>query len=300
MHRLCLALLLVLSACEQPAPQHFNGYVEAEALQLAPGRSGRLDLLPYARGSQVDAGSVLFAVDAAVEQAAVAEARARVDDLRKGKRSAEIDVLRAQLSQARAQAALADAQLRRQRELYARQAISGDQLDQARTAAARDSARVRELEASIASAGLAGREDALLAAEARVRQAEASLAEKSVAAPQAGRIEDIYYRVGEWVAAGSPVVSLLPPENRRLRFFVPEPVLGQLRPGQRVRVHCDGCDAAIEARLSFIASQAEYTPPVIYSRQQRAQLVYRVEASPDPTDALRLHPGQPVDVELVP
>ncbi|MFP5306868.1 MAG: HlyD family secretion protein [Gammaproteobacteria bacterium] len=293
-------LSLSLSACEGEAPHRFQGYVEGEALQLAPGRSGRLDALSVQRGDEVAAGQALFAVDAALEQAALHEAQARLEDLRKGKRSEEIDVLRAQLIQARAQAALSATQLKRQQALYAREAISGEQLDEARTAARRDEARVRELEASIASAELAGREDAIHAAEAQVRQAQASLAEKSVSAPAAGRIEDIYFRPGEWVPAGSPVLALLPPERRVLRFFVPEPVVGTLRIGQGLQVHCDGCGEPIAARLSFIASSAEFTPPVIFSREQRAQLVYRAEARPAAEDATRLHPGQPVDVELLP
>lgn len=316
MHRfwLVLALLAPLSACTDAVPHRFQGYVEGEALRLAPGRAGRLDLLAVQRGSGVDEGAGLFAVDAAAEHAALDEARSRLasaraqlDDLRKGRRPEEVDVLRAQLAQARAQHELSAAQLGRQRELHARDAVSRDQLDQAAATAERDAARVRELQASIASAELAGREDALRAAEeqvraaeAVVRQAESNLADKAIAAPAGGSIEDVYYRVGEWVPAGSPVLALLPPANRLLRFFVPETALGALRVGQRVRVHCDGCEAPIDAVLSFIAASAEYTPPVIYSREQRAQLVFRVEARPAAADAARLHPGQPVDIELLP
>ncbi len=304
----------LLCACGDAPVARFHGYVEGEALQLAPGRGGRLDMLAVERGDGVAAGAPLFAVDAAPEQAAVAEAQARLaatrarrDDLAKGKRDEEVEVLRAQLAQAQAQHALSARQLGRQQSLFARAAVSRDQLDAARAAADRDAARVRELEAAVASAGLAARADALRAAEdeilairAVLRQAQAGLADKSVAAPRAGRVEELYFRVGEWVPAGRPVLALLPPENRRLRFFVPETALGGLRLGQPVRVHCDGCGAPVAATLSFIADSAEYTPPVIYSRTQRAQLVYRVEARPALEDARRLRPGQPVDVELLP
>lgn len=315
MHRFCLALavLTLLSACNEAAPHRFQGYVEGETLRLAPGRPGRLDALQVQRGSTVDEGAALFAVDAGAERAVLDEARSRLasaraqlDDLRKGKRPEELDVLRAQLAQARAQRELSAAQIKRQRELYARDAVSLDQLDQAETTATRDAARVRELQASIASAELAGREDALRAAEdqvraaeAVVRQAQSNLDDKAVAAPAGGSIEDVYYRAGEWVTAGSPVLALLPPGNRRLRFFVPETAVGALRIGQPLKVHCDGCGKPIDATLSFIAATAEYTPPVIYSREQRAQLVFRVEAQPAAADASRLHPGQPVDVELL-
>ena len=308
-----LMLIPLLSACNEAAPHRFQGYVEGETLRLAPGRPGRLDALQVQRGSTVDEGAALFAVDAAAERAVLDEARSRLasaraqlEDLRKGKRPEEVDVVRAQLAQARAQRELSAAQVQRQRELYARDAVSRDQLDQAATTAARDAARVRELEASIASAELAGREDALSAAEdqvraaeAVVRQAQSNLDDKAVAAPAGGSVEDVYYRVGEWVPAGSPVLALLPPANRLLRFFVPETTVGALRMGQPVKVHCDGCGEPIDASLSFIAATAEYTPPVIYSREQRAQLMFRVEARPAAADAARLHPGQPVDIELL-
>ena len=106
------------------------------------------------------------------------------------------------------------------------------------------------------------------------------------------------YVQGEWVNAGSPVVAILPPANVKVRFFVPEPQVGALRSGQRVDVACDGCGAPIAASISFISPQAEFTPPVIYSRESRAKLVFMVEARPAAADATRLHPGQPVDVRF--
>jgi HlyD family secretion protein len=115
-------------------------------------------------------------------------------------------------------------------------------------------------------------------------------------APAAGRVADTYYRPGEWVSAGSPVVSLLPDGATKARFFVPEAEVGALAPGQGVTIHCDGCGTAIAARITRIATQAEYTPPVIYSNAQRAKLVFMVEARPNVADARRLKPGQPLDV----
>lgn len=314
MRSLCAVLLLLLVACDGEPALRYTGYVEGETLRLAPGRSGRLDLVAVERGATVKAGDALFAVDAQLEQATLAEAqarlaaaRARLDDLRKGRRQIEMDVTRAQLAQAQAQRELSDAQLKRQQALYARDAVSREQVDQARSAAARDRARVRELEATLASAELSARDDALRAAadevragEAVVQQAQTNLAEKAVKAAVAGSIEDVYYRVGEWIPAGAPVLALLPPQNRKLRFFVPQTALGSLRLGQKVQAQCDGCAGPIAATISFIAASAEYTPPVIYSREQRAQLVYRVEAQAATADAAQLHPGQPVDVELSP
>ncbi|MGH6920001.1 MAG: HlyD family secretion protein, partial [Geminicoccaceae bacterium] len=131
---------------------------------------------------------------------------------------------------------------------------------------------------------------------AQLAQAEWRLDELAQAAPQAGLVVDTLYRPGEWVAAGAPVVSLLPPENVKVRFFVPEPRLGAIAVGDEVEVRCDACPPDLAAEISFIAPEAEYTPPVIYSREMRAKLVYLVEAKPRQPDALR--PGQPVDVIL--
>jgi HlyD family secretion protein len=109
---------------------------------------------------------------------------------------------------------------------------------------------------------------------------------------------DTLYVQGEWVNAGAPVVSVLPPANLKVKFYVPEPRVGSVKVGQRIQVSCDGCGNAIGATVSFVAPQAEFTPPVIYSRESRAKLVFLVEARPAPEDAARLHPGQPVDVTL--
>jgi HlyD family secretion protein len=106
------------------------------------------------------------------------------------------------------------------------------------------------------------------------------------------------FRVGEWVAAGDPVVRMLPPENIKVRFFVPQPVLGSLTIGGKVSLHCDGCAADLPATITFVSPQAEYTPPVIYSNETRSKLIFMIEAHPSPADALKLHPGQPIAVRL--
>ena len=117
-------------------------------------------------------------------------------------------------------------------------------------------------------------------------------------APVAGLVQDTHYVLGEWVTANAPVVSLLPPQNIKVRFFVRETELGAVKVGQKLAVTCDGCAAPLAAEVSFISPQAEFTPPVIYSRQERAKLVYLVEARPAPEDATKLHPGQPVEVKF--
>ena len=114
----------------------------------------------------------------------------------------------------------------------------------------------------------------------------------------AGTVTDTLFVNGEWVPAGAPVVAMLPPANVKVRFFIPESRLGAVKLGQKVSLTCDGCPAPVSAAITFIAPQAEYTPPVIYSKDSRAKLVFLAEARPQPADAAKLHPGQPVDVAL--
>lgn len=135
---------------------------------------------------------------------------------------------------------------------------------------------------------------ALREARARLSAAETRLARREVASPVAGTVQEVYYRVGEMVPAGRPVLALLPPGNLKVRFFVGEPELARIKIGDVVTVRCDGCASPISAHVSFIASSAEYTPPVIYSQQERQKLVYLVEAQPDQPQALRV--GQPITV----
>jgi HlyD family secretion protein len=137
---------------------------------------------------------------------------------------------------------------------------------------------------------------ALRVAEARVKTSETRLARRIGFAPVAGTIQQIYFREGEMVPAQRPVLSIMPPGNMKLRFFVPEPDLPKLAIGDEVRVGCDNCAADLTAKIYFIATMAEYTPPVIYSLEERNKLVYLIQARPSRPDALRV--GQPISVFL--
>ena len=117
-----------------------------------------------------------------------------------------------------------------------------------------------------------------------------------MASPVTGAVQQVYYRPGEMVPAGRPVVAILPPGNLKVRFFVPEAVLPRIAYGDSINVTCDGCDAGLVAKISFISRTAEFTPPVIYSQEERSKLVFLVEALPDQPEKLRL--GQPIDVTL--
>jgi HlyD family secretion protein len=141
-------------------------------------------------------------------------------------------------------------------------------------------------------------QSALRTAEARLNSARTRLERRRVASPVAGTVQEVYFRVGEMVQSGRPIVSLLPPDNTRVRFFVPQAALPKVHIGDRIVVHCDGCANGLGARVSFRSAQAEFTPPVIYSQEERARLVFRVEAIPEHPEEMRV--GQPVSVTLQP
>ncbi|HEY8711049.1 MAG TPA: HlyD family efflux transporter periplasmic adaptor subunit [Burkholderiaceae bacterium] len=303
----------LLGACTQPTDPGWSGYVEGDYVYVAAPLAGRLTTLAVQRGGDVLRGAPLFALDADVERAAreqaaaqVAVAQAQVANADKGKRRDELEVTQAQLAQAQAQAGLAASALARQQQLIAQGFISAANLDDARSAARQTREHVAELAAALRVAKLPARSDERKAAVANAQAAEQALAQaawreqqKTQAAPAEAHVADTFFRVGEWVGAGQPVVALLPPGGTKARFFVPESELGTIKTGEPVTIRCDGCGAPIRARIDFIATDAEYTPPVIYSNTQRARLVFMVEAHPDPRDGLRLKPGQPVDMRRV-
>jgi HlyD family secretion protein len=137
-------------------------------------------------------------------------------------------------------------------------------------------------------------EATLRTTQARLVSSQTRLDRRKVASPVTGSVEQIYFRVGELVPAGKPVVALLPPDNLKVRFFVDEPTLPHIKLGDAVKVTCDGCAADLTATVSFISRSSEFTPPVIYSTEERAKLVFMVEARPQQPDRLRV--GQPVSV----
>jgi HlyD family secretion protein len=140
-------------------------------------------------------------------------------------------------------------------------------------------------------------EAAMRTAEARLNSAQTRLARRSVKSPVSGTVQQVYFRPGEQVPASRPVLALLPPGNVKVRFFVPETMLSKVAYGDAVTVRCDGCAGDLGARVSFIARSAEFTPPVIYSQEERAKLVFLVEALPERPENLRV--GQPVSVVLM-
>ena len=307
-----LLVVTLLTACGDTEPVFFPGYVEAEYVRLAAPISGTLAKLHLNRGDKTAASAPAFVLEQESERAGRLEAASRVaraqdqlSNLRQGKRPDELAAIRAQLAQGQAALDLSSAELARSNRLVAQQFLSPASLDQARAAVARDQARVNELNAQLRQALQGAREPEISAAEQEVKAAQAQLEQagwrvdqKTQRTPVAGDVVDVLYREGEWVPAGAPVLTLLPPANIKARFFLPQKQLGSITVGQDVRLQCDGCGAPIAAKISFIAREAEYTSPLIYSKENRASLVFMVEARPGPQDAPRLHPGQPLEVQL--
>jgi len=307
-----LSALVWLGMVSSPVPPGFQGYVEGEFVLVAPAVGGTLQTLSVRRGMQATKGDPLFAIDQTAEAAArdqaaaaVRQAQDQLENLTKGKRSPEIDAIAAQKVQAEAQLRLAEQQLRRQRGLIGSTAFRQEPLDQAIASRDGQKAQVDQLTAQLAMARMAlGREDEIRAAQAQISANKAVLAQtqwrldqKTVSAPVSGLVADTYFDPGETVNAGQPVVSLLPPENTKVRFFVPEAMLADIPVGAPVIIRCDGCPKEIAATVRFVSPQAEFTPPVLYNRENRKRLVFLAEAYPaEPT--LLLRPGQPVDVVL--
>ncbi len=309
----CLLLgpvLLWLAACsERPAPA-WSGYAEGDYVYIAAPLAGRLEAMAVQAGQKVAKGALLFALDAEAERGAsdeaaarLASARAQASNLDKGRRSDEIAVTQAQLAQAQASAAFMQSELARQQQLVAQGFISRSRLDDASSAVAQAQARVAELTAALRVARLPARVDERAATQASATAASEALrqnqwreAQKQQTAPADAVVSEVFFRPGEFVPAGQAVLALLPAQNVKARFFVPEAQLAQVTAGQAVLLSCDGCPAPISAHVTRIATQVEYTPPVIYSNAQRAKLVYLVEASPDSSQGTLLHPGQPLDV----
>jgi HlyD family secretion protein len=309
---LSMTIAVALAACSQPPPEGYAGYAEGDYVRLSAPVAGTLTRLHLQRGDRVDAAAPAFVLEQDSERAAREEAGSRLRaaqqqllNLQQGKRPDELAAARAQLARAQAALALSNAELARTTKLVAEQFNSPATLDQARSKVAADQARVNELAAQLRVANLGARAPEIAAAaqevkaaQAQLEQAEWRVAQKTQRVPTAADVVDVLYREGEYVPLGGPVLTLLPPGNLKARFFVPQAVVGTLSVGQAVSLRCDGCGAPIAARLSFVAREAEFTSPLIYSRENRAALVFMVEARPEPADARRLHPGQPLQVLL--
>ncbi len=252
----------LFAGCSSKNSGAAQGYIEGEYVYVAAPLGGALANLAVARGDTVKAGQLLFELEHGSEAAALEQAEKN-------------------LVAAKTTLGLAEANFQRRKELRESPSaiVSAEELERARA----------DRDASAAQAA---------SQQAAFDKAKWSLDQKQQFAPADAIVHDTLYRQGEFVAAGNPVISLLPPANLKVRFFVPQEKLAQLKAGGIVSVQCDGAAKPFSAKVNYIATQAEYTPPVIYSRETRANLVFMIEAKFSPADAAELRPGQPVDVKF--
>lgn len=329
-----LLLPMLLTACG--SDDYYSGYVEGEYIYVASRLSGHLTELWVKRGEEVKAGTALFQLDNENETYLMQEAaenlkaaEAQLENIKKGKREVEIKALQATLEQAKLLKELAENRFNRNNKLVKTGAVSKDQFDESESVYERSKSDVIEKEAELALGLLGGREDEISAAEANVKAkreafdlASWNVDQKKLEANVSGFVQDTLYRPGEWVPAGRPVVSLLPPENIKVIFFVPEKALAKMQAGKELMLVCDACEKKIPAKISYVSSEAEFTPPIIFSRESRGKLVYRIEArlnnpvnghtgnqqnqTQNQTKESRsngnqmpiLHPGQPVEIHF--
>lgn len=305
-----LVSLLALSACSEKPANTFSGYVEAQAAVIAAPQSGWLTAVAVDRGDVVRPDQALFTLDATqaghmlqgAEQRAAAAA-ATAQDLSKGAREADIAPLLEQRRQALAQAELARSNEARYAQLEPRGFVSAAQMDSLRAATKSAQAAVAGIDKQIADLRQSARADQQRAAEAQAGAASADAAQaawsvddRNVRARLEGRVEERLHEPGEFVAQGSPVLTVLPKGRQFVRFYVPQAELSKFAVGKVVRVTCDGCAKGLTAKVRYISPQAEFTPPVIYSVKERQKLIFLIEATPSTPEALRA--GQPVDVGL--
>jgi HlyD family secretion protein len=300
----------LFGACA-PAEPLAVGYVEGEFALVAPIGAARLTTLEVRRGDRLKAGAIIAAQETedaelavAKADAALGQAKAKLRNLEEGRRPQEIAVIEASLQSAKAQLADSERQLARLRSLNTRGFAAEAEAQSAETAVEVARAKAAEMEAQLEVARLPAREAEIIAARGAVEEAEAALetarwqlAERTIRAPANGVVNDVILRKGEIAGPSAPVVSFLPDGATKLKLYVPQASRAGLAPGMQLLVRCDGCPDGQHATISWIADEPEFTPPVIYSLNNRQKLVYLVEARPD-GDAAMLKPGQIVDVQL--
>ncbi|MDX8406671.1 MAG: HlyD family efflux transporter periplasmic adaptor subunit [Mariprofundus sp.] len=307
-----MLIMLMLFGCEREGAGYYQGYLEGDYLLVAPEMGGRIESLAVVDGQHVEKGAVLFVLDKAHAQLLVTQARARaaqataqLNDLQTGARKPEISVVTASLRETKAELAQARRDVARLKKLAAGQFVSPQQLEQAETQIVRLQAAVDRLHAELKVVQLGGRIHRLAAAQAQrdavdaaLHDSERLLAETTTYAPIAGTVDRLILQAGELAGPVKPVLRFLPEHAVKLIFFVPETAVAGMHNGDSLSVTCDGCGPARTAHISRMASQAEYTPPVLFNRDNRSRLMFRMEGRLE--DVGGLLPGLPVEVRIAP
>jgi HlyD family secretion protein len=307
-----LLAVFFFNGCQKKDAHTFQGYAEGEFVNISSTQSGKLDKLFVKRGDTVSKNTPLYALESDSEvislhqaSSALAVAQSTLNDYQKGSRPQELEVIQAQLSQALANANNAHEQLSRNTFLYTSNAVSKEQLDSSTALAKSTKGKVEELRNALSVAKLSKRSDQIQAQEAHIKELKAVVAqgewklnEKALKSRENALVFDTLYREGEWVPSGGIVVRLLPPQNIKIRFFVPQAVAEKLAIHQKATLLSRADGKKLSAYITYISTEAEYTPPVIYSNETKDKLTYMIEAYPNAADAPLLHPGQPVEVSL--
>jgi HlyD family secretion protein len=303
-----MGLVAILPGFGPAAPPSWNGYAEDDYVYAAAASAGTIASMPVAEGQLVHKGDVLFVLETSQQQAQYDAARARADaaeatlaNLKTGSRQEEIDVTKAQLMKAGADLSLAQQNLARTQDLFDRGLTPVATLDQGKASVKAAQAAVDQLTAQLKVQQLPARDAQQIAAEANVAAAKAdaataraALETRTVTAPADGRVERLYYKAGEVVAVGAPVAALSGAGTMKVLFYVSEADRQQFTLGQQVAVSCDGCAAGLTASISRFASDPQFTPPIIYSRDERSRLSFLTEAVMEQQNAVL--PGQPVSI----
>jgi HlyD family secretion protein len=255
-----LSILFLCTSCSRHTENKLQGYIEGEYTYISSGVSGTLLTLDIFRGQNVIKNQLLFTLDPQPDQAVMEAAKATVEQLQ-------------------AQVAFANIQWIRQQKLYLKNATDKASLDEAETTY---TSNVKQLQN----------------AKSTLTKEQWAFQQKTIYAPINGYVNDTFYRIGEKVIANQPVLAILAPENIKVLFYIPERQLSAIHLGQRITFLCDGCKKITSAKITYISSEAEYTPPIIYSKDTRYKLVYLIRADMPTNIASQFHPGQPVDITL--
>ncbi len=307
-------LTTLLIGCKDTNSQLFPGYSYGDFVYLSYNMSEKVSQIYVEKGETVKKGERLVKMDDFPSENAkkIAEKNYRAEvsslhNMQSGERPEELDLIRAQLERAKAALKLAKSQLERYRPLYSKRVVSEAEWDNFNNDFAQKSAQVKELSRQLVAKNLPARDEQIRNQRSRVEsaklqldKAEWDLQQTFISAPQDALIYDVIYRPGERPVAGRPIISLLPPENIKIRFFFPESTLAKFHVGMKVKIYSDGVHKTVSGKINYISPQAEYTPPVIYSTSRREKLIFMVEAIPDINQAMNIRIGQPVRVEPVP
>ncbi len=306
---LLLFFALLLTACGT-GEDRIQGYMEQEPINMSSNYSGALKSLDVRRGDTVLKGQVLFTLDPSPEledfmraQSDLAAAQSDLENLEKGSRKTIIEGLTAEVAKAQASLDIAIKKATRFQLLFLKNAIDAETNDEIQAQVQVEKAALADAQANLAEGELGAREDLIKAQQATVsgllaktEQARWALDQKTVLAPIEAQVLDTYYNEGEIVGATKPVLSLLNPKDLYAVFFVTEHMLGKLCLNGEVYISHDVYNEHVKAKISYISPQAEYTPPVIYSRDNNSMLVFKIEATLPEKDSATFYYGQPVDV----